>query len=337
MTSSYNLNDLVEIVVDAPPSYLTFFDNEYRRIAGASNAQDLPRVTLRVVDRLPDSMTREMRFKNLFRFRYAVRDLDSRSPEILFERHWLDRVYLTPLGAFIQGQILEPVVYAKLLESDVLFMHAAGVSREGRAFVFPAHGGTGKTTLALSLATHGFDLMGDDLLMVDVRNATVHPFARPLHLFTYNLKTLQVPFRLRAAIRTKNLLRWILNAISRQKFLIATRAHVGEILDVHFGTASQLAGIIFLRREGAREVVALDTVEERRKAAEAIIGSADLNDSLYVNIGEDPTTRARELDLVMRLLELVPKIEFINPRTMDEADRQQLARHLRTYSPAEAS
>lgn len=334
MRSSYNLNNLIQIVIDGPRPYVDYFDNEYQRISRPSSGKDTPAVRLTVVDRISSGPVREKLFKNLFRFHYLVRGLDTPNPEIVFERHWLDRLYLSPLGAFIQGQLLEPLTYAKLLERDVLFMHAAGVSRDGKAYVFPAHGGTGKTTLALSLARQGFDLMGDDLLMVDLRSGTVHPYARPLHLFTYNLKTLRVPIRLHAAIRIKDLLRSGLYLFTGQRFLIATRAHVDELLQVHFGKPSKLARIIFLRREGTVETIKLDTPETRRRAAQAIIESADLNDSLRENIVDDSAIWQREIDVVMRVLEHVPEIEFINSRAMVEVDRQRLAAKLDSLQPA---
>jgi hypothetical protein len=325
LVKSYNINNLIEVTVDAPARYVEYFDNEYARISRGPSQQAIPHVRLTVVERLAAGPHREMVFKGLFRFRYLVRGLETATPEIVFERHWLDHVYLTPLGAFIQGQLLEPLVYAKLLERDVLFMHAAGVAKHGKAYVFPAHGGTGKTTLSLSLARNGFDLLGDDLLMIDVRTGVVHPYARPLHLFTYNLRTMRVPFALRAAIRTKDMLRLALNTLTGQHFLIATRAHVEELMEVRFGQPSALHRLVFLRREGNAETVYLDTPEARRNAAEAIIASADLNESLYANVSDDGRTRECEMAVVMRLLERVPRLEFIKPREMDEADRSRLA------------
>ncbi len=325
---SYRLNDLVEVRVNAPSSYIEFFDNEYARISRPPSSSRVPSITLTVVDRIPPGGVREMNFKRIFTFRYAVREMETAHPEIIFERHWLDRLYLTPLGAFIQGQLLEPVMYLKPLECGILFMHAAGVSRDGRGYVFPAHGGTGKTTLALSLTQNGFQLLGDDLLMIEASSGRVYPYARPLHLFTYNLTTMKVPFALESAIRFKDLVRMALNFVTGERFLIATRAHVEDLMSVQFGGRCDLARMIFLRRDGAVGKSQLRTVIARREAALAIIDSADLNDSLYANIADEDEIRQLEIDVVMKLLEQISQIEFIKPREMDETSRIRFSRTL---------
>ena len=324
----YCLNDLVEVRVNAPNAYIRFFDNEYTRIARPPSSRPVPKVTLTIVDQLPAGERREITFKRMFTFRYIVRQLETANPEIIFERHWLDRLYITPLGAFIQGQLLEPVIYLKLLERDILFMHAAGVAREGRGYVFPAHGGTGKTTLALSLSRNGYDLLGDDLLMIEVNSGKVYPYARPLHLFPYNLTTLDVPLPLEAAIRFKDLLRLVLNFLTGERFLIATRAHVEELMPVTFGEPCDLTRMIFLQRNGAACNLALHTTAAQREAARAILDSADLNDSLYANITNDESVREMEIEVVTRLLGHISHLEFINPREMDESSLVRFARSL---------
>ena len=320
MQATYNLNRLIKVTVDAPSAYIRYFNNEYERISLQSNDDDIPNVTLKIVDQLPNIPARKIHFKKLLNFHYCVEDLGTEAPCIYFQRHWLDHFYLTPLGAFVQGQLLEPVIYLKLLERDVLFMHAAGVAANGRAIVFPAHGGTGKTTLALNLVQHGFELMGDDLLMVESRTGIVHPYARPLHLFTYNLKSLPVPITLKSIIRCKDLLRYILQLATGEKFLISTRAHVDEIMDVKFGDASVIERVVFLKREGVAERLEFNYPSAQRRAAEAIIESADLNESLFDNFYESEAIRSKELEVVMALLSHLSDMEFVNPRTMAGED-----------------
>ena len=321
-TRRYNLNGLVQVEVTGPRSYLEYFDNEYSRIAQRPLAAPVPTVCLRIVDRIGQENAKSLHYKGLFHFRYAVTGLDSASPVIEFERHWLDRLYTTPVGAFVQGQLLEPVIYQKLLENGVLFMHCAGVAKDGEAFVFPAHGGTGKTTLSLALMRNGYDLMGDDLLMVDTATGTVHPYARPLHLFTYNLKTLTVPPRIRAAIAIKDVIRSAIALTTGKRFLISTRAHADEFLEVSYASPSRLGGLIFLRRDGEQQRFDLSRSDDLEEAIEMIINSADLNLSLAENIGFTDRLKETERKVIGQVLALAGEMRAVNARALTtDADR----------------
>ncbi len=46
----------------------------------------------------------------------------------------------------------------------LVILHAAGVSWKGHSIVFPALGGSGKTTLTAALIKHGFDYINDDVI-----------------------------------------------------------------------------------------------------------------------------------------------------------------------------
>ncbi|MBH5323026.1 hypothetical protein [Aurantiacibacter sediminis] len=325
------LNGLIDLHVEGPARYRRFFVNEYARMDRAPIRDERPSVTLKVCDRITRPNRRETVYNNLFRFAYAVEGLETGSPVLHFERHWLEWPAMTALGSFIQGQLLEPLIYIKLAEAGILFMHAAGVAKEGKAYVFPAHGGTGKTTLALSLTRQGFELMGDDLLMIEADSGRVHAFARPLHLFTYNLKSLKVPLPLEMVIRSKDVVRFALNVLSRRKFLIATRAHVEDLMDVRFGTSAQLAKLVFLRREGETETLDLADEAQLALARDRVLESADLNGSFYANIVDDPSYRACEAQLVEEVIGRLDEMTFINARAMNgESDREAFGSSLIT-------
>src|SRR5690606_8570114 len=182
-----------------------------------------------IVRRLPlareSDLVRSVNVKKLFTYHYLVRDLDSTTVEIFFRTHPIDKVYMNAIGVFLQAQVLEPVLYLKLLEENVLLMHAAGICDDQQGYLFPAHGGTGKTTFSLSLLKHGYRLLGDDLLFVDVGKGRVYPYPRPLHLFSYNANRLEgkLPPRIKAIIYSKNIVRFFLESLLRTEFLISTR------------------------------------------------------------------------------------------------------------------
>ena len=325
--SLFNLHGKIEIEIIGPKRYQEYFANEYARISTPEERAPTSRVTLEIVPRIEGDHAREVHYKELFRFRYAVVGLGTSSPRLLFEKHWLDHFYVTAVGAFIQGQLLEPIVYQKLLETGVLFMHAAGVSQDRNAFVFPAQGGTGKTTLSLALMRHGYDLMGDDLLLVDSTDLTVFPYARPLHLFTYNLKTLSVPLKLRAAIALKDVIRTVIAITTGKKFLISTRAHAEEILSTNRSQSAKLKKAVFLKRDGSSGVIDASTEEGRERIVDEIVASADLNLSLEEHFGMSEVTKRLERDVISAIFEKVGSLTYVNARAMQtDQDRLVFAR-----------
>jgi hypothetical protein len=53
------------------------------------------------------------------------------------------------------------------------FLHAACLAKEGRAVVIAGQAGAGKSTLALALARHGLDYLGDDMVFLRAEAGTV--------------------------------------------------------------------------------------------------------------------------------------------------------------------
>ena len=61
-------------------------------------------------------------------------------------------------------------------------VHAAAVARNGNALLLPGSTGAGKTTLAVALASDGFQLLADDMVFLDGSGRTVHGFPDELDL-----------------------------------------------------------------------------------------------------------------------------------------------------------
>lgn len=318
--------------------YERYFRNEYRRISpGHGNDAEVPTISVKIVKRLPDDRTGDIRrvvsCKRLFTFEYLVRDLNSENVEIYFKRHFLDKLYMNAIAVFLQAQVLEPVMYLKLLQRDNLLLHAGGVCDDEYGYVFPAHGGTGKTTFSIALLSQGYQLLGDDLLFIDVSDSTIYPYPRPLHLFTYNIDNLygaRVPLHYRMAIYCKNVIRFFLERALRTEFLISTRVHADEIFHGNpFGKAVPAARICFLVKEG--EPVSMEEINESTVASqsEEIMKSADLNDSLYDVLRDDSEVekvKRLERDVIQRFLLKFQFMNKVNTRKLDLTDLRSFAR-----------
>ncbi len=59
---------------------------------------------------------------------------------------------------------------------DLLWLHAAGASRAGRAVLICGRGGSGKSTLVTRLVTQGFSYLSDDVIPLDLATGAVLPF-----------------------------------------------------------------------------------------------------------------------------------------------------------------
>ena len=293
MLSRYTIHRFLDIIIDSKhQGYHRYFANEFSRISqssAASVASPLS-LTVHITDELPGPVNgeirRTVRFKNLFDHNFVVRGISGSDVKLYFKHHPFASIYTNAVGVFIQGQVLEPIIYLKLLEQGVILMHCAGVADETGVYLFPARGGTGKTTLALALQQHGFSILGDDLLIVDSATARVFPYPRPLHLFDYNLKSVSggtVPLRAVAAIKIKNILRVLLQRLTGEPFLISTRVHADEIYrGMEYGKAALCRKVLLLTKQADEAV--LSRPDDREAVLEFLISSADLNKSLVANV-----------------------------------------------------
>lgn len=65
---------------------------------------------------------------------------------------------------------------------DLLFLHSATLEWQGKAFLFTADSGVGKSTTAWGLLHHGFRYLSDELSPVDIARMQVHPYPHALCL-----------------------------------------------------------------------------------------------------------------------------------------------------------
>ncbi len=333
----YTLFDFLEIsIMTDRKDYLKFFDNEYSLMtrhetpetSGPSIRVNICNDTRELSD--PENLNGIIKVKKLFTFRYSIADINSNCPTIHFKEHWIDRVYTKAAAVFLQTQLIEPLAYYLLLKKNILFMHAAGVSNKEGAILLPAKGGTGKTSLSLKLVKKGMKLLGDDLLLIDVNNGLVFPYPRPFHLFSYNINSLEgakIKKSLRVKIFTKNIIRFFLEKITREEFLISTRVHAEELYGPNvFSSKSFYKKIVFLTKEEKVENVRLDSESKINEIAHLICESADLNDSLYKNIFNKSeiieNIKSQEIELTSKLLRQFSEISILNPRlaTSQEID-----------------
>ncbi|MCA9017718.1 MAG: HprK-related kinase A [Gammaproteobacteria bacterium] len=63
-----------------------------------------------------------------------------------------------------------------------LIIHAAVLEKNGRALIFPAAPGSGKSTLSAYLAFNGWNLFSDEMAIIDLTTGKVAPVFRPMCL-----------------------------------------------------------------------------------------------------------------------------------------------------------
>lgn len=63
-----------------------------------------------------------------------------------------------------------------------LLIHASAVERGGQAVIMPGDSGSGKSTLAALLGEHGWRLLADEFVMIDMAECMILPFPRAISL-----------------------------------------------------------------------------------------------------------------------------------------------------------
>lgn len=98
--------------------------------------------------------------------------------------------------------LLEALILLGLLRGGVLALHASCVASAGKATVFCAWGGTGKTRAALNLcADPGYDFIADEWILL--RDGVVYPLRSEVTLFDYDLEQFPAAARLNGLDRLR--------------------------------------------------------------------------------------------------------------------------------------
>jgi hypothetical protein len=80
---------------------------------------------------------------------------------------------------FPPGFLLNYLVSAMMaIQRDVLFVHAGSMAVGGRGVILMGHGGAGKTTVSLALASRGHGFLGDNVACIRKGSRELLPFRR---------------------------------------------------------------------------------------------------------------------------------------------------------------
>lgn len=95
----------------------------------------------------------------------------------------MERGDLRARPAIALERMAAPIAFL-LQRSRMIALHASAVvDNEGRAWIFAGRSGAGKSTTALELHRRGFDLLADDLVLVDVDRQVVMAATPSVRLF----------------------------------------------------------------------------------------------------------------------------------------------------------
>lgn len=97
-----------------------------------------------------------------------------------------------PLGYFFA------FLQMKFLDRNFAFIHAAGIAKNDKCYLFPAFSDTGKTTTTLSFLRDGYEYLGDDKVITNGREILSYPSPlRKTKLRPFD----KIPFLKKLAIR----------------------------------------------------------------------------------------------------------------------------------------
>lgn len=99
----------------------------------------------------------------------------------------------------------------------VLF-HGAAACRDGTAILIMGPDGSGKTTMALTLKDHGFEIYSDEFGVFDPRESVVWPYPAPIAVHPQSLPSLSRDLEFRPHLFEKNI--WTTDPTGGKKYLL---------------------------------------------------------------------------------------------------------------------
>ncbi len=132
---------------------------------------------------------------------------------------------------FFHNQVLDPIIYYKMLTKRLLMLHASAIGADDEVYLFSGDSGAGKTSLAFRFLNKGYRFLGDDLVFVSSEQKVLS-YPKRVHYFSY-LKDknpfLKIPVSKAISAALRESARNILNTLFKEKFYLSTRLHIGSL------------------------------------------------------------------------------------------------------------
>ncbi len=206
-----------------------------------------------------ECIKRKIVVSRIFPLSYAwcFRNNQKTKIDLYYNTNFFRYVWRDYLAVNLHTYLLEPLLLYCGLKKGFILIHAGSAEVNGKGLVVAAESGCGKTSLILKLVQAGNKFLGDDLVWISEDGKMIR-YPRSIHLFSYVLKSnseLHINKKTSISIKLKDYLRIITEGILRQRFHIATRVNIKEILkEVEIIDQSALRYFILMQKENDEAV-----------------------------------------------------------------------------------
>lgn len=141
--------------------------------------------------------------KDIYKFtkwQFELKDIDQEKTIVKIHSNLFGYMWMV-------GFIIEFLIHYKMNLKGYPIIHASAVGKNNNGVIFSARGGGGKTTIAMKLLENGFEILGDNFVIVN--NGRILSYLTPLNIFKYNLTPIvysHLTFKQKFILNLKNIL-----------------------------------------------------------------------------------------------------------------------------------
>lgn len=214
------------------------------------------------------------------KLRYAI-SRDPRSDSITVSESRGAQLTAASLAELLFALDKDVTLELQRIRTDLFFVHAGVVARDGSAWAISAPSGTGKSTTVWALVRGGLQYLSDELAPIEFSESDVrvHSYARALNLKQEPTAPYDLPT---SAIRLAHCIYVPMGSVPSGT-----------------PTALTLRGILFLRRDRARQMPQIEALTPAQAAVHLYANA--LNPLAHAHMG---------LDMAIRIAERIPCLEI---------------------------
>jgi hypothetical protein len=254
-----NLHNILKVVIRSDKSsYLKYFSAELP--AGFISRDDAAPADIEIIagDDVPQADAGDIYiegcFKKIYRYRCLIKGISDKNTRVYFKGPaWGIFLPMDLDAVFFHNQILDPMIYYKMLARKILMVHASAVGDGDKIYLFSGSSGAGKTSLAFRFLNIGYSFLGDDVIFVSL-DGVVFSYPKRVHYFSYLKKKntfLRVPKDKAFLSGLREMVRGVLQVLFKENFYLSTRIRADLLFpSLSYADQGSLDTIFLIRTNG---------------------------------------------------------------------------------------